>query len=100
MNVQLYFQHPSARTDDPDASRAAARSVHPANRELIERIRAVVANASYALSHEQIAHDVLMIHPGRWTAGTVVSACARADLVAVGTTTNERGRTVTTWATA
>jgi len=75
----------------------AAQSVKPANGELIERIRAVVA--AYApLTHDEIAQRVDYGMPGRWTLPTIVTACARADLKEWGHTTNARGRTVLTYA--
>lgn len=96
MNVQLYFQNPSARTDDPDTSRAASLSVTPANGEIIDCIHRAIDRFG-PLSHEQIADAVCASQPGRWLAATVVTACARAELVAWGTDTNARGRTVATW---
>jgi hypothetical protein len=95
--VQLSL--PSARVTDPDPSRAAALSVRPANGELVDCIHRAVQRYG-PLSHEQIADAVCKSQPGRWLAATVVTACARAELVAWGTDVNGRGRTVTTWVTA
>lgn len=95
MNAQLAL--PLARATDPDTSRAAAQSVRPANALIIDYIRRVLRDGE-PLSHEQIAERVSHMWPHRWTQSTIVTACARAGLHAVGTTQNSRGRTVTTWA--
>ena len=89
---------PTARTTDPDTSRDAAESVKPANPLLVQLIRAVLDTSS-DLAHEQIVYLVGELYPGRWTQGTIVSACARAHLVQVGRVRNARGRWVATWTT-
>jgi hypothetical protein len=97
MTAQLALPLPTARLDDPDTSREAARSVEPGNEELIRRIRAYT-RVHGPLSHEEIAFAVMEAMPGRWTAGTIVSACARAGLTKSGLTAiNRRGRRVALW---
>jgi hypothetical protein len=89
---------PTARSTDPSTSGEAAASVRVANSALVATIR-IVLRVAYprSLTQEQIAERVEHVFPHRWTQGTVVTACKRANLVASGTTTNRRGRRVILW---
>lgn len=84
---------PVARMTDPDTSHAAAKSVRPANRELIDKIE------TFVREHGPVSQETIGLALGgaRWTVGTVVTACARADLVPAGKARNGRGREVTLW---
>lgn len=79
MNTQLSFLAPRARVDDPDTSHVAARDVAPGNEELVRRIREVMRR-EYPLTAFEIAERVCESQPGRWSEGTVRTACARAGL--------------------
>lgn len=81
---------PAARKTDPTSSHLAAVSVKPANAELVAAIRECVREHGQ-LTQEQIA---ARLGGARWLHSTVVTACARAGLVAVGSTMNARGRLV------
>lgn len=90
MNPTLFDVEPAARSTDPAASHAAARTVRPANNELVAAIRAVVRAAGPTTQHT-IAQCVMEDHPGRWQADTIRTACnpSRSGLVLVGNTNDD-----------
>ncbi len=91
MNAQpSLWDTPRARVTDPASSESAARAVRPANRELIEAIHAAI-RAHGPMTQEQIG---VCVGGSRWLVSTVVTACARADLVTVAYEHNSRGRMV------
>ena len=90
------FDQPRARATDPVTSHLAAVSVTPANDDLKQYIHRAIERCG-PLTQEQIATEVERAQPNRWTRGTVVSACARADLFKWDIDTNARGRQVIVW---
>ena len=83
---------PLARTDDPDTSHLAARSVN--THELERRIRAAIIRCG-PLTDEQIAREV---GESRWAYGTIVGARRRAGTYDTGARRkNGRGRWMVVW---
>lgn len=70
-------------------------ALHPSNEQLVSLIRDVIGEG--AMTQEEIAYAVMQRHPGRWREGTIVSACARANLEEAGEVLNNRRRTVKLW---
>lgn len=90
------FDTVPARATDPDTSVLAATETRAYNGALVTAIRAACAARAVPLAQVEIASIVHKTHGDRWKTSTIVTACARAGLVRVGTTTID-GRPHATW---
>lgn len=88
--TQTRLSEPLARRTDPATSHEAASVVSAGNEDLVTAIRRWVWSHGPA-THDEIANA---LEGERWTHGTVVTGCARADLSLVATDFNKRGRKV------